>query len=207
MRISLSLLSALFISIALLAIMANLVSHDGMGPTVNRPPIQWQLDTPSTTPEPDKIKPVLPTQPKTATPPQGPEVLIERSDDGDPSIPMPPLVPGGGIGKIWTPDPPGLPGDPGDTIRERTGSGGLVPLSQIQPLYPRELAAKGIEGWVSLRFDIRQDGSVGNVQILDGSPRGVFDQAARQAVQRWRYRPTEAVPLQQTVTLDFRLDQ
>ena len=57
------------------------------------------------------------------------------------------------------------------------------------PVYPEAARAKGIEGWVRLRYDISIDGRVENLKVLESSPPGVFDAAALAAVARWRYRP------------------
>ena len=70
-------------------------------------------------------------------------------------------------------------------------SGPNQPMQLIQdagPVYPEAAKAQGIEGWVRLRYDIRRDGRVRNLQVLDSSPPGVFDAAALAAVAQWRYR-------------------
>lgn len=208
MRISLSLLSALGISVMLLAIMANLVKQDTIGPGHTAPAIIWQVDTPTTVRETKASPRQLPKLPDTPALPAGPTILFEPRDDATPTLTLPPRsIDGGGrdhwpIGPVWPGTDPRTADEPTDT-----GNNALQPLQQIQPLYPRQLAAQGIEGWISLRFEVRQDGTVGNVQILAGSPRGAFDQAARQAVQRWRYQPIEHGPVVQTVRLDFTLEQ
>ena len=49
---------------------------------------------------------------------------------------------------------------------------------------------KGIDkGWVRVNFDLKSDGTVSNVRIIDSSPRDVFDMAARRAILKWKYRP------------------
>ncbi len=73
------------------------------------------------------------------------------------------------------------------------GAGGdsdEMPLVRIEPQYPREAILKGIEsGWVQVMFDLKPDGSVMNVNIIDSSPRDIFDMAARRAILKWKYRP------------------
>ncbi|MFZ5844348.1 MAG: TonB family protein [Pseudomonadota bacterium] len=206
MRFSLSIVFAVLISFLLLGVMANLVQQQEL-PTA--PPSTLLTDITLIAPEPTPEKPIRPTLPeqkKAVSQPPGPPIEITPPDENGIGPTLPPIAPGLDPTK-------GLPhgrGEPDYTIGTDTDNGplgGLVPISQLQPQYPRAEAAKGIEGWVSLRFEVRQDGTVGNVRVLNGSPRGVFDQAAVKAVQRWRYRPTEQGPVVQTVTLDFKLEQ
>ena len=206
MRISMSMVFAVLISFLLLGIMATLVQQQELPPLT--PPTRvenFALEPPVQ--QPDKpIRTPLPEQQKTIAQPDRPEILIEASEPNEAGPTLPPTI----TPVIGIPGLPTASWQPDYRIGEhdRNGTaGGLVPISQLQPQYPRAEAANGIEGWVSVRFEVRQDGSVGNVQVLNGSPRGVFDHAAIKAVQRWRYRPTEQGPVVQTVTLDFKLEQ
>ncbi len=64
-----------------------------------------------------------------------------------------------------------------------------TPIVRISPSYPIEAAEQGIEGQVSLRFTITDDGKVADVEVLDSTPSGTFDDAAVAALQKWRYDP------------------
>ena len=88
--------------------------------------------------------------------------------------------------------------------------GVLVPLSQVPPQYPQQALNRGIEGWVKLAFVISEDGSVRDVEVLESHPRpGIFDNAARRALARWRFRPKmvdgHAVDSRAEITLNFSL--
>ena len=88
--------------------------------------------------------------------------------------------------------------------------GVLVPLSQVPPQYPQQALNRGIEGWVKLGFVIANDGSVRDVEVLESHPRpGIFDNAARRALARWRFRPKmvdgHAVDSRAEITLNFSL--
>lgn len=65
----------------------------------------------------------------------------------------------------------------------------IVPLVRVQPVYPPREAARGIEGWVLLQFDITASGAVANVIVVESEPGTAFDKAAADAVARWRYNP------------------
>ena len=206
MRVSLSIVFAVLISFLLLGVMANLVQQRELPPM---PPATVFNDTSLVAPDPTPKKPVRPTLPeqkKTVTQPPSPPIVIAPPDESGTGPALPPIAPGSAH-PDWGPTGHGEPDYSVGPGHDTSPSSGLVPISQLQPPYPRAEAAKGIEGWVSLRFEVRQDGTVGNVQVLNGSPRGVFDQAAVNAVQRWRYRPTEQGPVVQTITLDFKLEQ
>jgi protein TonB len=73
--------------------------------------------------------------------------------------------------------------------------GGSVTDSDIVPLvrplhrYPSRAQARGIEGWVHLRFDVTPEGGTDNVVVVDSDPPDTFDRAAVAAVKRYKYKP------------------
>lgn len=67
-----------------------------------------------------------------------------------------------------------------------------TPIIRVNPSYPREAAEQGIEGQVSLRFTITDDGKVTDIEVVDAEPAGTFDTAAVAALQKWRYDPSFA---------------
>ncbi len=72
---------------------------------------------------------------------------------------------------------------------------GFVSASELnrtrytQPQYPASARERGIEGWVDVQFLVKKDGSLGDVAVVGAEPVGVFEQAALDAVRRWRYQP------------------
>ncbi len=71
------------------------------------------------------------------------------------------------------------------------GVGSLKRVKFVEPVYPAAAAEKKISGWVDLVFTLLKDGSVSNIQILNAQPGGVFDEAARRSVIKWRFAPLE----------------
>jgi periplasmic protein TonB len=65
-----------------------------------------------------------------------------------------------------------------------------APAVRINPTYPPREAARGIEGWVLVQYDITATGAVSNVIAVDSEPGTAFDKAAVDAVARWRYNPS-----------------
>ncbi len=84
-------------------------------------------------------------------------------------------------------------------------------VRQIDPEYPRDARRDGIEGSIDLRFTVKADGKVADIEVVEASPAATFDREAVAAVRRWRYEPRreDGVPVDSRtrVRLEFRLDQ
>ena len=85
------------------------------------------------------------------------------------------------------------------------------PIERVKPEFPQEAALKGIEGWVLLRFDITEQGSVENISVVDASPRGMFEKKAREAIRKWKYAPrmsngSAVRVVGREVQIDFKLE-
>jgi len=59
----------------------------------------------------------------------------------------------------------------------------------IEPVYPPDAKEQGIEGWVVVQFTIDASGKVKDATVVEAQPQGVFEQAAIDAVSRWKYDP------------------
>ncbi len=57
--------------------------------------------------------------------------------------------------------------------------------------YPSSAKKKGIKGYVILSVLIGTDGDVEQVQILESSPAGVFDDVALTGIRSWRFEPAQ----------------
>ncbi|MBR9826929.1 MAG: TonB family protein [Alphaproteobacteria bacterium] len=82
----------------------------------------------------------------------------------------------------------------------------LAAMSARMPDYPGRAYGQGRQGWVVVRFDVLQTGSVDNVRIARSVPDGIFDREARRAVRDWRFRALEtSEPLRNCVVMfEFR---
>lgn len=65
----------------------------------------------------------------------------------------------------------------------------LTPLVRIPADYPVSALAKGIEGFVEMRFVVTETGAVADPEVLRADPPGIFDRSARRAVLKWKYQP------------------
>jgi TonB family protein len=61
----------------------------------------------------------------------------------------------------------------------------------VDPEFPEIARERDLTGFVDLEFTVRADGTVTDVNVLKAQPRGVFENAAVDAVSKWRYRPIE----------------
>ena len=82
----------------------------------------------------------------------------------------------------------------------------------MDPKYPVQAARDGLEGWVQLTFSIEPDGTVSDIVILASQPKRVFDQAAIQALKKWKYHASivQGVAVKRSglhIQLDFNLDK
>ena len=67
-----------------------------------------------------------------------------------------------------------------------------TPLVRVPPDYPQSALARGTTGSVTLQFTVTASGTVKDVIVVRSEPPGVFDDAAREAVEQWRYSPQPA---------------
>jgi TonB family protein len=78
-------------------------------------------------------------------------------------------------------------------------------LIGVAPAYPPEAMARGIEGYVEVRFQVDLDGLVTMPEVVAAEPAGVFEQAALAAVGRWRYTRPLGEPQTVTERIDFTI--
>ena len=65
---------------------------------------------------------------------------------------------------------------------------------------------QGIEGSVTVDFQINVDGSVSDVRVYEASPQGVFEREAMAVVRRTRFEPLSE-PVRARRTIEFSMDQ
>ena len=87
-------------------------------------------------------------------------------------------------------------------------SGGRI-LHEVRPIYPTQAQKMRIEGAVVVETTVREDGTVGDVKVLEGQPE--LAQAVVDAVKNWRYQPTlldgRPTRVERKITINFRLQQ
>ncbi len=156
-----------------------------------------------------------PAEPATApdVPTEAPDGIRDREPPAPPAMSVGHVVsdrlldslgPGGPGTRTPSPPPPQVPSGPvriGGQIREP------VKVVHVPPVYPAIAQNARIHGTVTIEAVIGTDGAVREATVRSGVP--LLDQAALDAVRRWRYRPTllngVAVPVIMTVQVRFTL--
>lgn len=142
-----------------------------------------------------------------------PESGIERTDEGIPGGVeggIPGGVAGGIVGGISEVPPPPPPPPPAPRRPVRVGGQINAPavLVRVEPAYPEIAVRALIQGMVILEALVGEDGQVREIKVLRSVK--FLDQAAVDAVKKWRYSPLllngEAMPFILTVSLSFRVD-
>lgn len=142
---------------------------------------------PVTTPQIDRVVPVVPTPPDTTT-----FVLP----------PPPPLNPGIGNAVDRIIDPPAkLPVTIDATIDQRYAR-------DFQPAYPAGEQRLGNEGKVVIRVLVGTDGRVKQVERVSAPSEAFWQTTERQALSRWRFRPAtrDGVPVEAWRTMTVRFE-
>jgi protein TonB len=93
---------------------------------------------------------------------------------------------------------------------DRSAEGDIIPVVVIRPMYPRDAAIAGIEGWVKVDFTITEVGTVKDPRVIDAYPPRVFNREAIRAILKWKFKPRVvegvAIERQATQVIDFSLD-
>ncbi|HEY1875405.1 MAG TPA: TonB family protein [Steroidobacteraceae bacterium] len=77
----------------------------------------------------------------------------------------------------------------GATVDPASLIANLKRLRAIPPDYPPAAMAQRIAGSVTLEYSVDTRGEPRDIHVVEATPPGVFDQAAINAVKRWRYAP------------------
>lgn len=60
---------------------------------------------------------------------------------------------------------------------------------KMAPVYPFKAREQGIEGVVQVKILVKEDGTVGEVLIMDARPPDTFEESVLVSVPRWRFEP------------------
>jgi len=142
-----------------------------------------------------------PPPPKVEPKPKPQAKKIPRPDP-EPEKPEPEVAPEPPPVESMAQEAPIAPPVPAGPVRVGPGQGpGLI--KRVEPDYPPVAQAARMQGTVILDAVILKDGTVGEIKVLR-SANQIFDQAAIEALQQWRYTPGP-YDVVLTVTVHFRL--
>jgi protein TonB len=81
------------------------------------------------------------------------------------------------------------PNQPASSLNSNlAASSSVVALQRVQPKYPMRAAKRRIEGWVKIEFTVSQAGTVTDAVVVAAEPAGVFDDAAMEAIIKWKFK-------------------
>lgn len=80
-----------------------------------------------------------------------------------------------------------------------------VAVKKVPPKYPPGAERRGITGVVQLEFTVDGQGNVVAPRVVQGTPPGVFDSVALQAIAKWKYEPTGTETRAVQVNMKFEL--
>jgi protein TonB len=55
------------------------------------------------------------------------------------------------------------------------------------PEFPRAAQRRNLEGHVTVRYSVTEDGEVSDVEVVEATPAGVFERSVMRALEAWRY--------------------
>lgn len=130
-------------------------------------------------------KPPPPDEPPPETPPQNFDVNVDNTGFSMSNVDMSAGIDisGGGFG---------------------ISDGEYLPIVKVQPQYPRRALSRGMTGWVIVEFTVTEQGTVRDPIVVENcgwiknarkegecfdSPNGVFDRAAINAAEKFKYKP------------------
>ncbi|MED5550105.1 MAG: energy transducer TonB [Pseudomonadota bacterium] len=64
-----------------------------------------------------------------------------------------------------------------------------APIDREHPDYPDNAAWADVQGIIMVRFDVNERGRTENAEVIAAAPAGIFNEAALDAISRWRYTP------------------
>jgi protein TonB len=109
--------------------------------------------------------------------------------------------------------PPAAAPDPAPSQAGAVAAVDVVPakiVKRVAPVAPLGISRK-TAGYVVVKFNITDSGRVADVEVVESTPRGLFDEAAQNAVRKWIYEPRKengvAVVSQAKARLVFDADK
>jgi protein TonB len=183
-------------------------------PAITPPPAEPKVDevpppapiVQEAPPAPVVPTPAVPSMPRISAPVDAP--LTAGADSVPASAPVAPVAPA----VPRTAAPPSGPSGP--TVVSLPPDGvtqTAVPRGgyQIRPSYPNNARRLGIQGTTLLSVFVAMDGRVADVVVKQSAGHPELDQAAADAVKRWRFEPArrgnEAVAIWVLLPVEFRL--
>ena len=84
----------------------------------------------------------------------------------------------------------------------------ITAIVKLNPVYPMRARRLGIEGYVTIKLLISEEGLVEQTEILKSQPEGVFESSVLHATSSWKFTPgtIDGRPVKTFVTTTIRFD-
>ena len=164
--------SGTFVTLSLFYLMQSLIEMDrfDVSDVVRMPPLVF-----------------APTITEIPVSPKEPKRFKNLTEPVEPNPPRPaPTIDGETVGVILTPTA-GPPPGPAHGLTGFLHDGPLVAMIRVEPAYPIRASRLGLEGFVTVQFDVNPDGSVSDVSVLESSHE-IFERAAIKAARKFRFK-------------------
>ena len=80
-----------------------------------------------------------------------------------------------------------------DSKPEKVGltlsDGNYLPIVKVAPVYPKRALARKLEGYVVVEFTVTTRGTTKDIKVVEAKPIAIFNQAAIQAAEKFKYKP------------------
>lgn len=178
MRLIAALVTAALVTLGLFYLMQSFISG-GEG-AMSEPPKGSVLDF-------VRVKPEEVVQEKERKPQRPPEPEQPPADLPQPQMDSSDIDPSAGgydfsaVGQADT----GLSGG----MNLDASDGEYLPIVKVQAAYPRRALQRGIQGYVVVEFTVTKQGTVRDPRVVEAEPEQIFDQAAMDAVLKFKYKP------------------
>jgi protein TonB len=87
-------------------------------------------------------------------------------------------------------------------------AGKLTAVRTVEPEFPNDAQQSMTSGWVEMEYTVARDGAVKDIKVTGSEPRRVFDNAAINALRRYRYKPVlkdgQAVEQRARIRMGFK---
>lgn len=171
-RFAIALPSGATVTVALFYLMTTLIASGKTVLVPPPPPIRMDLVS---------VRPDTPVDERLEPPPEIPPPLPEPRNPPPPRPGQDPVTV-----TLNIPDSGGFALE--DVGIQGPGSGDLVPIVRVAPLYPGRASSRGMEGYVIVQFTVTATGTVTDAIVIESSD-SLFDRAALAAVRKFKYRP------------------
>ena len=163
------------VTVGLLYLMQAVISSDknplNEAPSIRPVEIVRLLDD---QPPPIIKRNIEPPPPPEQPPPELPDIEFDNSDT---------------IGWGWDDGFGSVAVDPDLSLSGYSQDGEYLPIRHVRPNYPNRALQRGIEGYVILIFTVTETGTIEDAKVHEADPAGIFDRAALQAAEKFKYRP------------------